>query len=84
MDKIEGKDSYVGQSDYLDTDVFIEKGSDYQMLITVKHELMHIWLYEHGHKNQQGVVFNYEDLCELSALSNSFVYKISENYKRSV
>ena len=61
--------------------IFIEKGSEKNMLITLKHELMHVWLYENGHKNQNGdECFSYEDLCEYSALANNSVNKIVKLY----
>ena len=51
------------------------------MMLTLKHELMHVWLYEHGHTNQDGKeVFGYEDVCELTALSNDFINKIVKKY----
>ena len=81
VDKITGLKSYVGRSDYIDTDIYIEKGTFEQMLITLKHELMHVWLYENGHKNQDGKeIFGYEDVCELSALSNNSINKIVIEY----
>lgn len=84
VDKIEGKPSYVGQSDYLDTNIYIEKGSVKDMLLTLKHELMHVWLYENGHKNQSGdEVFSYEDLCEYVALSNDSINKIVDEYLKN-
>lgn len=84
IDRIEGKESYVGQSQYEEGKIFIEKGSPKQMLLTLKHELMHVWLYENGHKNQDGKdVFDYEDLCELVALSNNSINRIVELYLNS-
>lgn len=81
VDKIPGKKSYVGRSDYISTDIYIEKNTFEQMLLTLKHELMHVWLYENGHKNQDGKeVFSYEDLCELVALSNNSINKIVDLY----
>lgn len=51
------------------------------MLITLKHELMHVWLYENGHKNQDGTeVFGYEDVCELVAYSNNSINRIVKLY----
>ena len=38
VDKIEGKDTYVGRSDYDDRTLYIEKESKEQMLLTLKHE----------------------------------------------
>lgn len=81
VDKIEGLDSYVGRSDYYSTDIYIEYNTFEQMLLTLKHELMHVWLYENGHKNQDGnEIFSYEDLCELTALSNDSINRIVKEY----
>lgn len=81
VDKIEGRESYVGQSQYLTQNIYIEKSSENQMMLTLKHELMHVWLYENGHTNQNNdEVFGYEDLCELVALSNNSINKIVDLY----
>ena len=81
VDRIEGKENYVGQSQYREGNILIEKGSIKQMLLTLKHELAHVWLYENGHTNQNNdEVFNYEDLCELIALSNNSINKIVDLY----
>lgn len=81
VNRIKGKKSYVGQSRYDEGDIFIEASDEREMLITLKHELMHVWLYENGHKNQNGKeVFDYEDLCELSALSNDSINRIVKLY----
>lgn len=81
VDKIVGKDSYVGRSHYDDRTIYIEKETEEQMLLTLKHELMHVWLYENGHKNQDNQeVFDYEELCELVALSNSSINRIVNEY----
>lgn len=85
INKIDGKKSYVGKSDYGDTDIFIEKGNSEQMLLTLKHELMHVWLYENGHTNQNGnEIFGYEDVCELVALSNNSINRITDLYLANV
>lgn len=84
VDRIEGKDSYVGRSRYNERDIYIEKGSLEQMLLTLKHELMHVWLYENGHKNQDGQeIFDYEDLCEYTALANDSINRIVDLYLKS-
>ena len=84
VDRIEGKKSYIGRSDYISTDIYIEYNTFEQMLLTLKHELMHVWLYENGHTNQNGQeIFDYEDLCELTALSNNSINKIVDLYLRS-
>ena len=81
VDKITGKENYVGRSHYLDKTIYIEKGTEEQMLLTLKHELMHVWLYENGHTNQYGdEIFGYEDVCELCALSNNSINRIVSEY----
>lgn len=85
VDKIEGKDNYVGRSHYEDRTIYIEKGNIEDMLLTLKHELMHVWLYENGHTNQNNdEVFGYEDVCELVALSNNSINRITDIYLQSI
>ena len=81
INEIEGRKSIVGRSTYNDGEILIEEGPFEQMLLTLKHELMHVWLYENGHKNQTNdETFGYEDVCELVALSNSSINRIVEEY----
>lgn len=47
---------------------------------TLKHELMHVWMYEYGH-NQHEKEFNFEDVCEIVASSNDFINEVVEMYK---
>lgn len=79
--RIQGRASIIGRSTYGDGVILIEQNTPRQMMLTLKHELMHVWLYEHGHTNQNGQeIFNYEDLCELAALSNDFINSVVEKY----
>lgn len=81
VDKIKGKKAYVGSSNYDNKKIFIEKNTLKDMLLTLKHELMHVWLYENGHKNQNNdETFGYEDLCELVALSNNSINNVVNLY----
>lgn len=81
VDKITGKQNYVGRSHYDDKTIYIEYGTEEQMMLTLKHELMHVWLYENGHKNQNNnEIFGYEDVCELVALSNNSINRIVDEY----
>ena len=85
VDKIQGKKNYVGRSHYDDRTIYVEKGTKEDMLLTLKHELMHVWLYENGHKNQDGQeIFNYEDMCELTALSNNSINRIVDLYLNNI
>lgn len=81
VDKISGKENYVGRSHYDDKTIYVEKGNFKDMLLTLKHELMHVWLFENGHTNQNNdEVFGYEDVCELVALSNNSINRITKLY----
>ena len=52
------------------------------LLKTLKHELMHVWLYEYGHRQEDEKKFDYEDICEIVASSNDFINKVVEQYKK--
>lgn len=80
VDRIEGKNSYIGETQYDKGVILIEKGNRQEMLDTLRHELAHVWLYENGHPYQAGGCFTYEDMCEYIAFSNRFVFEISEKY----
>ena len=85
VDKISGKENYVGRSHYDDKTIYIEKGNFDDMLLTLKHELMHVWLFENGHTNQNNdEVFGYEDVCELVALSNNSINRITKLYLNNI
>lgn len=43
---------------------------------TLKHELMHVWLYEYGHAQDDDFSYNAEDICEIVASSNTFVNEV--------
>ena len=82
--KVTGKKSYVGRTNYETRELWIEENTPEQMLFTLKHELAHVWLYENGHKNQDNQeIFDYEELCELVALSNNSINRIVDLYLNS-
>lgn len=54
------------------------------LIKTLKHELVHVWLYEYGHRQDDGKKFDYEDICEIVASSNDFIDNIVEQYKKQV
>lgn len=53
------------------------------LIKTLKHELVHVWMYEYGH-NQQEKEFSYEDICDIVACSNDFINEIVERYIKEV
>lgn len=48
---------------------------------TLKHELIHVWLYEYGHRQDDDKKYDYEDICEIVASSNDFINEVVEQYK---
>lgn len=48
---------------------------------TLKHELIHVWLWEYGH-NPNERDFNYEDIAEIVASSNDFINEVVDKYKQ--
>ena len=51
VDNIEqkGKITYVGETNYDNVTIFIEKGETEDMIKTLVHEVMHVWMYENGY-----------------------------------
>ena len=80
VDTIEGKKTYVGETEYSKGIIQIEKGTKQNMIDTLRHELAHVWLYENGHPYQAGGCFTYEDLCEYISFSNKSIYEITQEY----
>jgi len=73
VQRIEGKHTYVGVTNYEEKTIKIEHGNLSEMILTFKHELMHIWLYEHGYKEQDGGCFSFEEVCEVAAKASRFI-----------
>ncbi len=48
---------------------------------TLKHELMHVWLYEYGHPQNDESKYTYEDVCEIVASSNDFINEVVSRYR---
>lgn len=53
------------------------------LIKTLKHELIHVWLYEYGHTQNDETKYSYEDVCEIVASSNDFINEIVEKYKNN-
>lgn len=51
------------------------------LIKTLKHELIHVWLYEYGHAQNDETKYSYEDVCEIVASSNDFINEVVEQYK---
>lgn len=51
---------------------------------TLKHELMHVWLWEYGHSQRDDTTYDCEDICEIVASSNNFVNEVVEKFKKEM
>ena len=78
-EKLENEED-VGYTEYQSKRILLKKLDKDFMIKTLKHELMHVWLYEYGH-NQADRIFNNEDVCEIVASSNDFINEVVDEYK---
>ena len=53
------------------------------ILRTLKHELIHVWLWEYGHYQKEKEFID-EDVCEIVASSNNFVNEVVEKFKKEM
>lgn len=51
------------------------------LIKTLKHELIHVWLYEYGHAQNDETKYSYEDVCEIVASSNDFINNTIKEYE---
>ena len=81
-DKIEGKEGYLGYTDYNKKIVVIEDSIPAKKMIeTASHEFMHVWLEENGY--DQNKLFNVEELCDIVAKSTFFVHELTIDFINS-
>lgn len=78
---IEDEVETVGLTKYQERIIFLKKLDKDFVIRTLKHELMHVWLYEYGH-NQDEKEFNNEDVCEIVACSNDFINEVVKQYRK--
>lgn len=72
----EMKNDYtVGVTIYKTQEVLLLK-EQANIIKTLKHELIHVWLYEYGHRQDDDKKYDYEDICEIVASSNDFINEI--------
>ena len=82
VDRIEGKETYIVETQYNERIVLVEIGKPQEMIDTLGHELAHVWLYENGHEYQAGGCFTYEEVCEYMSFSWDFIsYNVEEYMK---
>lgn len=73
------QDGTLGLTIYKTQEILLLE-SQANIIKTLKHELMHVWLYEFGHNQDDERQFRYEDVCEIVASSNDFINEIVNEY----
>ncbi len=73
------QDDILGLTIYKTQEVLLLENQA-NIIKTLKHELMHVWLYEYGHNQNDEKTFSYEDVCEVVASSNEFINEIVNQY----
>lgn len=76
------QDGTLGVTIYKTQEILLLKDQA-NIVKTLKHELMHVWLYEYGHVQNDNTTYDYEDICEIVASSNDFINKIVDKYKKT-
>lgn len=73
------QDGTLGVTIYKTQEILLLKDQA-NIIKTLKHELMHVWLYEYGHNQDDENKFSYEGVCEIVASSNDFINEVISNY----
>ena len=73
-------DFTLGVTIYKSQEILLLK-DQVNIIKALKHELMHVWMYEYGHRQDDEKKFDYEDICEIVASSNDFVDEVVNEYK---
>lgn len=76
------QDGTLGVTIYKTQEILL-LGNQANIIKTLKHELMHVWLYEYGHAQDDNTTYGYEDICEIVASSNEFINEVVEEYKNT-
>lgn len=74
------QDGTLGVTIYKTQEILLLE-SQANIIKTLKHELMHVWLYEYGHAQDDNTTYGYEDICEIVASSNEFINEVVNEYK---
>lgn len=79
MNNEEKNDYTLGLTFYKKHEIWL-LNTNANMLRTLKHELMHVWLWEYGHSQNDSENFTYENVCEIVACSNDFINEVVQKY----
>lgn len=79
MNNEEKNDYTLGLTFYKKNEIWL-LNNNVNKIRTLKHELMHVWLWEYGHSQEEDRRYSYEDVCEIVASSNDFINEVVEQY----
>lgn len=82
VDNIELTEGLIGQANYQEKTILLKKLDKDLMIKTLKHELMHVWMFEYGHPQNDNENFTYENVCNMVACSNDFINEVVKEYKQ--
>ena len=82
MNNEQKNDYTLGLTIYSKQEIWLVE-NQVNMIKTLIHELVHVWLFEYGH-NAQEREFNHEDVCEIVASSNNFINKIVQKFAKTI
>ena len=80
---INKEETWLGVSRYAKGIIEIACDIPYpQKIRTLKHELVHVWLYEYGHQQNDEETFTYENVCDIISASNGFINEVTAKYEK--
>ena len=83
MNNEEKNSNTLGLTNYRTQEIKLV-GNNANILRTLKHELMHVWLWEYGHDQHNENAYDYEDVCNIVSSSNDFINRVVKKYKKEI
>ena len=81
MNNEEKNDYTLGLTFYKKNEIWL-LNNNVNKIRTLKHELMHVWLWEYGHSQDDDRRYSYEEVCEIVACSNDFINEVVKQYAK--
>ena len=82
MNNEEKNDYTLGLTFYKKNEIWL-LNNNANIIRTLKHELMHVWLWEYGHSQDDDRRYSYEEVCEIVASSNDFINGVISEYRNT-
>lgn len=79
MNNEEKNDYTLGLTFYKKNEIWL-LNNNVNKIRTLKHELMHVWLWEYGHSQDEDRKYSYEEVCEIVSSSNDFINEVVKQY----